>query len=238
MRNIAIIGSSGAIGGAMTQHLARLYPEATLNAFSRKQIILSESNIICRTIDFDNEDSIASAATLAAADQPIDLVVVTSGFLHDNNTKPEKALRDLSKDNFIKVFNANTVTPAIFAKYFVPKLNKLSPAIFAALSARVGSISDNQLGGWYAYRASKAALNMIIKNLAIETARINKKAIIVGLHPGTVDSPLSKPFQGSVPKGKLFTPEDVAVKLYETLKKLSPQQSGKCFAWDGQEIEP
>ena len=202
MRNIAIIGSSGAIGGAMTQHLARLYPRGYLNALSRKQIILSETNIICRTINFDNEDSIASAATLAA-DQPIDLVVVTSGFLHDNNTKPEKSLRDLSKDNFIKVFNANTVTPAIFAKYFVPKLNKLSPAIFAALSARVGSISDNQLGGWYAYRASKAALNMIIKNLAIETAS-NKKAIIVGLHPGTVDSPLSKPFQGSVPKGKLL----------------------------------
>ena len=114
----------------------------------------------------------------------------------------------------------------------------IEESIFAALSARVGSISDNQLGGWYSYRASKAALNMIIKNIAIEISRVNKKAIIVGLHPGTVDSNLSKPFQGNVPYGKLFTPEYSTQKLVEVLKSLTSKQSGKCFAWDGKEILP
>lgn len=128
--------------------------------------------------------------------------------------------------------------PALIAKHLLPKLNKDHPAIFAALSARVGSISDNQLGGWYAYRASKAALNMIIKNAAIEVGRRNRKAIVVGLHPGTVDSDLSKPFQGNVADGKLFTPEDSAQKLLEVLRSLGPEQTGKCFAWDGKEVLP
>ena len=126
----------------------------------------------------------------------------------------------------------------MIAKYFLPKLNREKRSIFAALSARVGSISDNQLGGWYSYRASKAALNMVIKNIAIEISRFNKKAIIVGLHPGTVDSNLSKPFQVNVPYGKLFTPEFSTQKLVEVLRSLTSKQSGKCFAWDGQEILP
>ena len=124
------------------------------------------------------------------------------------------------------------------AKHFLPKLNKENRSIFAALSARVGSISDNQLGGWYAYRTSKAALNMVIKNAAIEIGRLNKKAIIVGLHPGTVDSNLSMPFQGNVPDGKLFTPEYSVQKLLQVLTNLTSEQSGKCFAWDGTEVKP
>ena len=111
---------------------------------------------------------------LASESSPLDLVIVASGLLHDDETMPEKSLRDLSGEKFLKLFNVNTVTPAIVAKHFIPRLNTDTPAIFAALSARVGSISDNHLGGWYAYRASKAALNMVIKNLAIEAARRNK----------------------------------------------------------------
>ena len=151
---------------------------------------------------------------------------------------PEKSLRDLSSDKFHRIFEVNTITPALIAKYFLRKLNKEKTSIFTALSARVGSISDNQLGGWYAYRASKAALNMIIKNAAIEVARENKKAIIVGLHPGTVDSDLSKPFQGHVADKNLFTPEYSAEKLLKVLEDLSPEKTGKCFAWDGKEILP
>ena len=111
-------------------------------------------------------------------------------------------------------------------------------SVFAALSARVGSISDNILGGWYAYRSSKAALNMIIKNAAIEISRSNKQAIVVGMHPGTVDSHLSKPFQSRVPKHQLFTPEYAAEKLLHVMTALMPSDSGKCFAWDGKEILP
>ena len=108
--------------------------------------------------------------------------------------------------------------------------------IFAALSARVGSISDNRLGGWYAYRASKSALNMILKNAALETARRNKKAVILGLHPGTVDSRLSKPFQAHVPDGKLFTPEYSAEKMVHVMLNRTEIDSGKCFDWDNKEI--
>ena len=163
---------------------------------------------------------------------------MANGILHDEGLTPEKSLRDLSAEKFQRIFEVNTVTPALIAKHFLPKLNREQTSIFAALSARVGSISDNQLGGWYAYRASKAALNMIIKNAAIEIGRRNKQAIIVGLHPGTVDSNLSKPFQGNVADGKLFTPEYSAEKLLDVLENLSPEQTGKCFAWDGQEILP
>ena len=122
------------------------------------------------------------------------------------------------------------------AKNFLPKLAKDQRAVFAALSARVGSISDNQLGGWYSYRASKAALNMIIKNLSIEMKMRYKQTIIVGLHPGTVDSRLSKPFQANVPAGKLFTADYAVAKMLEVINTLTPENSGKCYAWDGKEI--
>ena len=108
--------------------------------------------------------------------------------------------------------------------------------MFAALSARVGSIEDNRLGGWHSYRASKAALNMFIKCMAIEQSRTNKHSIVAGLHPGTVDSRLSKPFQRNVPAGGLFTPADAADKLFTVLEGLSPEDSGGVFAWDGSRI--
>jgi len=119
------------------------------------------------------------------------------------------------------------------AKYFVPLLRRDEKAVFAALSARVGSISDNRLGGWYAYRASKAALNMVLKTLAIEIGRRFKNQIIVGLHPGTVDTDLSKPFQGNVPEGKLFTAEFSAEKLLDVVDGLSAEDSGNLFDWAG-----
>ncbi|MDX1738199.1 MAG: SDR family NAD(P)-dependent oxidoreductase [Alphaproteobacteria bacterium] len=228
-KNIAIIGASGAIGGAITRRISQAYPEADLCAFSREG---------ANKIDYSNEASIASASELAAKNGPLDLVVVANGILHGSDFQPEKSLRDLSLEKFQRVFAANTITPALIAKHFLPKLNKEQISIFAALSARVGSISDNQLGGWYAYRASKAALNMIIKNASIEVARRNKQAVVVGLHPGTVDSGLSKPFQGNVAEGKLFSPDYSADKLLSVLQDLTPDQTGKCFAWDGQEVFP
>ena len=172
MHNIAVIGASGAIGCALTEHLACLYPDAMLMAFSRCPRTFTSPRITPRALNYENETEIEAAAVLAAERGPLDLVIVASGLLHDNETMPEKSLRDLSGEKFLKLFTVNTVTPAIIAKHFIPRLNTETPAIFAALSARVGSISDNQLGGWYAYRASKAALNMVIKNLEIEAARL------------------------------------------------------------------
>ncbi|MEM7616876.1 MAG: SDR family NAD(P)-dependent oxidoreductase, partial [Pseudomonadota bacterium] len=210
--NIVVIGASGAIGKAFCNLISVKYPVANLHQFSSK-VSKDAFNLGKNFIDYQDENSIARAADISASEGPIDLVIVANGILHDDDIMPEKSLRDLSAEKFQRVFAANIITPALIAKYFLPKLNKDQSAKFAALSARVGSISDNNLGGWYAYRSSKAALNMIIKNAAIEINRRNKQAVIVGLHPGTVDSDLSKPFQSKVPNGKLFTPQYSAEKL-------------------------
>lgn len=236
--NIAIIGCSGAIGNALTHKFSIAYPNASINAFSHQQQNTSLANVIYHTIDYQNEDSLKRSAAICIKDKALDMVIVATGILHQGEILPEKSLGDISAEKFHCLFQANTILPALIAKHFLPKMNKQHRCIFAALSARVGSISDNQLGGWYAYRASKAALNMIIKNIAIEMARRNQKAIIVGLHPGTVDSDLSKPFQKNVPPEKLFTPEFSAQKLCAVLENLTPEQSGKCLAWDAEEIWP
>lgn len=238
VKNIAVIGCSGAIGRALIEQLSLIQKVTCLHAFSRTHPTHPLPGVTYCQIDYRDEESIACCAQLASRDMPLDRVIVATGILHEKALDPEKALRDMSQDKFLRLFEVNTILPALIAKHFLPHLNQETRSIFAALSARVGSISDNRLGGWYAYRASKAALNMVIKTCAIEMGRKNKNAIVVGLHPGTVDSPLSKPFQGNVPKEKLFTPEYSAKKLLEVLDKLTPEQSGRCFAWDRKEIDP
>ncbi len=221
-QNIAIIGSTGGIGAAFANHLRA---GNTLYEFSRST-----------GLDYTDESTIQSAA--ATIDAPLDIILITTGFLHDEAIKPEKALRELSREKFEKNFLINTIGPALVMKHFLPKLTRENRAVCAALSARVGSISDNALGGWTAYRAAKAALNMVIKNAAIETARTRKNAIIIALHPGTVDTGLSRPFQGGVPDKKLFTAENSSKMMLEILQQRTPADSGKIFAWDGEEIAP
>lgn len=237
-KNIVVIGGSGAIGNALLKQLIVSQAEAKIHVFSSHKITTSTQRVSYHQIDYKDEMSIVDAATIVGNDSPLDLVLVTTGILHEQNITPEKSIRDLSAEKFQYLFAANTIFPALVAKHFLFKLNKNKRAVFAALSARIGSITDNHLGGWYAYRASKAALNMIIKNAAIEIGRLNKQAIVVGLHPGTVDSKLSKPFQAHVPEGKLFTPEYSAHKLLDVIDNLTFCDSGKCIAWNGQEILP
>jgi NAD(P)-dependent dehydrogenase (short-subunit alcohol dehydrogenase family) len=229
LKNIAVIGSAGGIGQAFVNILSRQYSNAHLYPFSRTGEY---------RIEYAREDSIAKAAHIASHTGPLDLVIVANGMLHSKEIRPEKSIKELARHNFQQVFEVNTIVPSLIAKHFLPHLNRDGPSIFAVLSARVGSISDNKLGGWYAYRASKAALNMIIKNAAIEVGRHNKKAIIVGLHPGTVDTDLSRPFQKNVPVEQLLTPHQSVTRLLEVLASLTPDQSGACFAWDGKEILP
>ena len=238
MMNIAVIGSSGALGKAFIRQLANIHTHSTIHAFSRYLPKQHVANVIYNRMDYQSEESIEKSALIAAKDSPLDRVIVTSGILHEENLMPEKSLKDLSREKFLRLFQVNTILPAIVAKYFLPQLNKTNTSVFAVLSARVGSISDNHLGGWYAYRASKAALNMVVKNAAIETGRLNKKAIVVGLHPGTVDSNLSRPFKANIPDRQLFTPEYAVQKLLDVLDSLTPQQSGKFWGWDGHEIKP
>ncbi len=224
----AVIGASGGIGQAFCTHL-----ESDPNIHTLYKLSRSGKNHI--HINLTQEETIARAAEEVGT---LDMVIVATGLLHEGALQPEKAFRDLTAENFKTIFEINTLGPALLAKYFIPLLPKDARGVFAALSARVGSISDNGLGGWTSYRASKAALNMVLKNAAIEAARTHKQAVIAGLHPGTVDTGLSKPFQGFVKPGKLFTAKQAAGGMLGVLDGLTPAQSGKVFAYDGQEIVP
>lgn len=227
-----VIGAAGGIGRAMADLLEQEDEYDTVIRFSRGK----DSPI---ELDLTSEDSIALAAA-SLKDQHITphLVFIATGLLHSDQNGPEKSMRDLNADWMLENYQINAVGPALIAKHFLPLMPKDDVTRFAAISARVGSISDNRLGGWYGYRAAKAALNMMIRNLSIEWARKNKRSIIVALHPGTVDTGLSKPFQGNVPPGKLFDPERAALQLLDVLDGLKPVDSGKIFAWDGEEIKP
>jgi NAD(P)-dependent dehydrogenase (short-subunit alcohol dehydrogenase family) len=233
--HVAVIGLGG-IGRALCTHLAESENVARLTAFSRARPEDLPARAQFQTLDVLDQSSLSAAAE--NLEKPLDLLIITTGMLHDETTGPEKSLKDIELENFQKIFAVNSFAQALVMKHFIPKMRTDRKAVFAALSARVGSISDNGLGGWYAYRASKAALNMLIKNTAIETGRRHKSLVIAGLHPGTVNTALSKPFQANVPPEKLFTPEFSAHKMLEVIDGLTPAHSGKIFAWDGQEILP
>ena len=235
--NIVIIGAGGAIGNEFTLQLAEDQRVKSIYAFSSKVNVFANNKINSNLLDIIDEQQIKLAAARASENASINMVIVATGMLHNNEFMPEKSLKELDKDKFQQLFAINTIAPAMIAKYFLPKLSKENTAIFAALSARVGSINDNHLGGWYAYRASKAALNMIIKNCAIELKRINKNALIVGLHPGTVASALSEPFQKSVATEKLFSAQYSVTNLLKVLEDLNISDSGLIIDYKGDKIE-
>ena len=224
-----VIGASGGIGAALVEALEE---EGTpVLAFARA--FTGE-----RHIDLEDESTIAAAAqTVARAFTP-ELVIVATGLLHADGHGPEKAIRDLDPVWSARNFAINAIGPALVAKHMLPLMPRGKRAVFAALSARVGSISDNTLGGWYSYRASKAALNQLIRTVAIEDKRRNDRGIVVALHPGTVDTDLSRPFQGNVQPGRLFAPARAAVQLLDVLDGLKPPDSGKLFDWEGKEVAP
>ena len=233
--NVAVIGASGGIGRAYIEHFAASDKVDHIFAFSRSDAAFDSDKVVSHSIDITDEDSIQAAAA-SVGDHKLDIIVVATGILHGEDLMPEKSIRDLGLAQFEQIFAINTFGPALIAKHFLPRIPRDSKSVFAALSARVGSISDNGLGGWHAYRASKAALNMLIKNAAIETARRHKQACIIGLHPGTVDTSLSNPFQGNVPDGKLFTPEYSAACQIKVINDVTPESTGCVFGWDGQII--
>ena len=158
------------------------------------------------------------------------------GLLHDETHGPEKSIRSIDPDFFIKNMNVNALPTLLAAQAFSKLLKSAERGIFATISAKVGSIEDNGLGGWHSYRCSKAALNMALKNIAIEWQRSHKTLCVASLHPGTTDTSLSKPFQKNVPDGKLFSAEKTASYIIDTLEKLTPTETGKFWSWDGTEL--
>lgn len=229
----AVIGAGGGIGSALCAALSEHPEVAVVHAFTRHTPLASLPKLINGVIDLEDEPSIAAAAALAGAEGPLDLVLVATGLLHDRIVQPEKRWESLDAGALAKLFAVNATGPALCARHFLPCLRRGTTTVFAALSARVGSISDNRAGGWYGYRASKAALNMLLKNFAVELARRNPHAVCVGLHPGTVDTGLSHPFRTNVPEGKLFTPALAASQLLTVCAGLNPASSGAVLAWDG-----
>jgi NAD(P)-dependent dehydrogenase (short-subunit alcohol dehydrogenase family) len=231
-----VFGASGGIGRALTAQLAARSDITGVHAVSRTPAPSGRA-IVPHTADITNEADLEALAASLKPEGAFDLVLIASGLLsNDHGLQPEKSYRHQSMDAFEQVFRVNTFGPALVAKYMLPLMPRSSRAVFAALSARVGSISDNRLGGWHAYRASKAALNMLIRNYAIEQARVNDQFIAVSLHPGTVDTGLSQPFQSNVPDAQLFSADRSAAYLLNVLDGLTQADTGKCFDWAGKEV--
>lgn len=236
-KNIVIIGSRGAIGNAFVEHYLKDSSVSNIFAFSRNKINSTHSKLTSFYIDIELEESVAAAAESINAHK-IDIIITATGILHSDRIKPEKSIKDINHESFMKIFSINAVGPALIGKYFIPLLKKDTKSVVAFLSARVGSISDNKLGGWYSYRASKSALNQIVKNFSIELKRTNPKAIVLALQPGTVDSNLSEPFKRNVAKGMLFTPEESRELLLNVIENATTSDSGNLLAYDGETISP
>lgn len=231
-----VIGAGGGIGGALVGQLAARPDGGRVLALSRTRPPSLPTGVDWAPIDLADEASIVAAAQALDPEVAIDRILVATGRLQALGRAPEKSWRRLEAETLLAAFADNAVGPALAAKHFLPLLPRDRPSVFAALSARVGSIGDNQLGGWYGYRASKAALNQLIHTLAIELARQRPQAICVALHPGTVDTGLSAPFQGGVSAEKLFAPAFAAERLLAVLEGLTPADSGGFFAWDGRPV--
>jgi len=236
--NVGVIGASGGIGRAFVEILAGDARVRQVHAFCRTPGDWGDSKVVSQRLDLADEGSIEAAAAAASSAAPLDLVIVATGILHrDDRIRPEKAMREIDAGSLAEVLAVNSIGPSLVAKHFLPTLRRDYKAVFAALSARVGSIGDNRLGGWTAYRMSKAALNMLVRTMAIEQARTAPDSVVVALHPGTVDTPLSKPFTKQVPESQLFTPARSATKLLGVLDALSSGQTGGFFAYDGSQID-
>ncbi len=219
-----VVGASGGIGSALVARLTADPRVTRVHAFSRQGDV---------PLDLTDEGSVAAAAASVTAPR---LVIVATGVLQDAVLSPEKRLADIDPAKLARSFQINAIGPALVLKHFAPRLPREGKSVLAVITARVGSISDNRLGGWYGYRAAKAAANQFVRTAAVELAVRRKDAICVALHPGTVATPLSAPFQRGVAPERLFAPDDAAAKLLAVIEDLTPSQTGGFLAWDGQEI--
>jgi NAD(P)-dependent dehydrogenase (short-subunit alcohol dehydrogenase family) len=231
----AVFGASGGIGRALCEGLAAR-GTARVHAGSRRGEGPHAAAIQPFAFDLKDETSIAAAAAAMRDDPPQWVIVATGVLTLADGIGPERTYKRLDPAVMAEVLALNAIGPALVAKHMLAIMPRGRPFVFAALSARVGSISDNRLGGWHSYRASKAALNMLLRNFALEMARTHPEGVVVGLHPGTVDSALSAPFQSGLPDGQLTRPADATENLLGVLAGLTPSQSGRVFDFKGEEV--
>ena len=213
-----VFGSSGGIGKALVQ---------AIRAAHRFEQVIEFSRSTSPSIDLLDESSIENAAAFAAELGELRLVIDATGFLHDDSQAPEKSWRQLDASNLARSFALNAIGPALMMKHVLPKLPRAGKAVFATLSARVGSIGENRLGGWYSYRASKAALNQLVRSAAVELNRRSPEALCIALHPGTVATALSAPF--ATTGHEVQTPEAAARALLLVVNQVTAEASGGFF---------
>ena len=232
MEGLALIVGAGGIGRQIAEDLASKENNLEVILCGRKNVFKNFWEL-----DIENENSLKDFKDkLSKSKLNLRLVLNATGRLHSEKLHPEKRLQHINKENLIESFSINAFAPILLAKTIEEFINKELEFNFASISARVGSITDNKTGGWYAYRAAKSAQNQLFKSLSIEWARKYPKAIITLLHPGTVNTNLSKPFHKFVPKDKLFSPQKTSSYLIDILLHQKPIDSGKFIAWDGKEI--
>ena len=241
--NALIVGASQGIGLGFVKSLLQQDNFKSIYATYRNPDTASElldlerqykDRLKCLQVDITDESQIAAATKeIQNSVKHLHLAIYCVGVLHDRQISPEKSLRQIEPDKLLYSFQVNSIGAVLLAKHLMPLFNKKERSIFASISAKVGSIGDNRLGGWYGYRASKAALNMFLKTTAIEYSRRCPKTIVVALHPGTTDTRLSQPFQKNVPPGKLFPVSKTVSLLSQVISKLEQKDSGEFFSWDG-----
>lgn len=239
-KTVLLAGGSGGLARAIGAEIVRRYPDITLVTLSRGAVDRVPGHAGERrhlTVSLADEHSIKSVETfLSEFPAPPDWVINCCGLLHDEFHGPEKSLAQCEDDWLIQSLRTNLLTHMHLAQALDRKLLRKQPLLWVSLSAKVGSIGDNELGGWYSYRISKASLNMLIKNLSIEWGRRLENSCVVAIHPGTTDTALSKPFQGNLAPGKLYSPALSAGRIVDVLQQLAPADSGNLFFWDGSRL--
>lgn len=233
-----VVGVNGGLGRALAERLTEACAHDRVVGLSRRrpEAWNDDARRIWLPADILDEASLAAAAEQVAALGLATRIVVATGRLHGPGLAPEKSMRAIAPAALAELFAVNAIGPTLVAKHLLPRMPRDRPSLFAALSARVGSIADNRMGGWHGYRASKAALNMLIHGLAVEHRRTHPLGVCVTLHPGTVNTALSAPFQAGVPEERLFSPGKSAGLLLAAMDELSPDDSGGFFGWDGAPI--
>jgi NAD(P)-dependent dehydrogenase (short-subunit alcohol dehydrogenase family) len=238
-----VLGASRGIGLAIARRLleeagtCRLYASYRDAPTAGGLLGLDDERLVTTRADVTDESSLGSLAALIRdrGDAPT-LVIHAAGILHEAGMRPEKSLAQCRAEPLRRAFEVNSIGPLLLAKAVLPLMPRRAPAHFAALSAMVGSIGDNRLGGWYGYRASKAALNQFMRTLAVECRRTHPALCITSIHPGTTDTGLSRPFQTNVDPGKLYAPAQSAERILRVVLAGEPEESGRFMNWDGTQI--
>jgi NAD(P)-dependent dehydrogenase (short-subunit alcohol dehydrogenase family) len=244
--NALIVGASGGIGFGLVQKLLQDDRVVKIYATYRQPESASEllalerehpEQLVCLPLEITDEAQIAECRDrIQSQVNKLHLLINCVGILHEGDLQPEKSLRQINPDHLMRYFQINSMGAVLLAKHLSPLLAHSERNVFATISAKIGSIGDNQLGGWYGYRASKAALNMLMRTVALEYRRKSPNTIVVMLHPGTTDTRLSKPFQRNVPPEKLFPVDRTVAQLLAVIENLESKDSGEFFAWDGSRL--